>query len=369
MKKPLELLISIIISIVLLSIIFPSDPKKTDLITQFRSYIKSGKKSAEIKNYTLGRLLQVDEDGSALIWSTDEKHLYYSKPSEDMGSDELWVSDLKEYKSNIESDIQLINIRNPKLSPDGKMLAFISGPEEKNSLILYNMNTGQFKDITPTKIFDIGITSYDWDTDSKNILMSLDLVSPSIQIYNIEMDEIKKFNIKLRNCRNAAFYKNGGIMFSQLDEDGKYKIYTADSRGGNITYIAEGWDFILSDDMNKIAILSDGDGQGNLSVYNIDSKKTVNLLSSPASNVYWVSDGSLLYSSERDSANAKVFEGDIHYYGNDGKQKIITGAIHTIFVPSESGNKIAMTSPAYMNGKKEEKGIFFGELLKDATKK
>ena len=372
MKKPLALLIGILISIIILSIIFPADPQKPDLISLLKksrdSQIKNPVNKETEKKYRIEGLTKIDDAGNALVWSPDEGYIYYSKKVKDQkeeGLDELWKSDLKGKKEKIESKIKLYNIKNGKWSLDGAFLAFISTLNDKNSLIIYDIKEGTVKDITSVKTSDIGVTSYDWDDDSLNIVMSLDIVNPRIQIYSLITQKSRKLDMKLKTCKDVAFYINGGIVFSDEDQDAKQNIYSCDKAGKNIEHIIEGQDFVISPDRCKLAILSNENSQEGLWIYNTRTKEKKSLTLYPVSCVYWLSNSlNLIYSMEEDTRNNYTYKGNIYYVEKNMNITSITGVIYTLFVPSKSGSDIVMTSQDSKIDKQDNKGVFFGELYK-----
>lgn len=357
----------IIAAIVLLSFIFPSDPSKPDIITRLKG-TKININTETVKNYRIGDIVPIDSSGSVLIWSLDENYIYYTKPAkegENDGSEELWVSNLHGKKQKINSKYKFYNIRDARLSPDGTMLCFISTTGDSNELFLYDINKKTIINITPGKVSDVGVTSYDWDDESLYIIMSVDIVRPRIELYNVMSQKFIKLDMKLRACRDVAFYKGDNIIFSDKDEDSKYKIFTADRTGKGIKPVTEGEDFILSPNRENIAILSDGNSQSGLWVYNMTTGNSRVVSSESIYNAFWLTNSvNLLYSTEQDCKSRYTYGSFIYYLEGDFKKTEISGAIHTIFVPSNSGSKIAMTSPDYMEDKNENKGVFVGQIYK-----
>jgi Tol biopolymer transport system component len=372
LKRPIILLFGIIISIVLLSLIYPTDPGKIGLLDRM---IKSGKKPAPTPanvdaevTYSIYNTIKIDDQGEAIIWSPDETDLYYSKPVEDgkNGQEELWVLDSDDGEWKIISELDFFNIRDARWSPDGNILSFISGANDgMASLIIYDSRSGEIKDITPQKVNDIGITSYDWESGSNEIMMSLDIVNPKIEIYNLKTEKARKLNIKLKSSGNAAFYTGGRVMFSDIDDTGKYMIYTTGMSGDNIKQMVEGRSFKLSPDKKIVAILSDEDGQDGLWIYRIETNEKKNIITEPISNIYWLSSSfNLIYSTEEECSSRFVYREIIHYIEQNLKVINITNAVYPVFVPSAKGSRIAMSSPQYIQGDDKDKGLFIGRLSK-----
>lgn len=368
LKKPIMLLFAIVMSVIMLSILFPLEPEKMDFITKLRLSKEKHAVSGEVaKDYKIINVSRLSDSGRAIAWSPDEKGLYCSlkvKDSDEQGLEELWLLDLQGNRNKINSKIKLYNINSAKWSPDGSMLAFISTQNDRNSLIVYDTKNNSLKDVTPKKILDVGVTSYDWDNESLNIIMSIDISSPRIEIYDIRSGKSARLDMNLRECRNVSFYTEGKIIFSDTDGE-KYRIYEADRYGKNVAPITEGWDYVISPDRNKIAILSDGDGQRGLWIYNTFLNEKSELSVSPLYKVYWLNNSSnLMYSMEIDSKRSDTYKGNIYYYGKDIKTITVSGAIYTVFLPSASGGKIAMTSPDSTGVSEENTGIFIGNLYK-----
>lgn len=369
MKKPLALLFGIFFSIFTLSILFPSDPNKPDILDILNKREK--KQIIHVDKdlgYRIEGLIRVDTSGKALAWSLDEKNIYYSKKVQGgSGLEELWITDIKGQKQKIESDIEFYNIRDARISPNGRYLSFISESlNDINKLYLYNTSNNTIKDITPPNIEDTGVTSYDWDEQSLNIIMTVDIVNPRIEIYSINSEHTRKLDIKLKLCRNVGFLKDNKIVFSDQDDEGlKSKIYTANRSGKDIRILLDGRDFIVSPNKNKIAILSDENLQEGLWVYNLDRNKNIKISSNPTYNVYWLPrNPEIIYSMEEDSLNRKPFKKDLYISDDSGRVDNVSDAIYTIFVPSKTGKKIAITSPAYAETTEDKVGVFWGELSK-----
>lgn len=369
-KKPLTLLVGIIVSIIALSVIFPSDPQKPDLVSIIRNKIQRPDKQAEaLKNNKISNLLRVDDSGFALTWSPDEKYLYYIKENNSVKGgafEELWFSDIHGNKYKINSKFKFYSTKDAKWSPDGTMLCFISSLEQnKSRLFMYDTGNNIIKDITPDNVQDVGVTSYNWDDESLFLIMSIDIIKPRIDLYNIRANKYSRLDIELLSCKNVAFIKGNNIIFSNRDENFKYKIFTAGKSGGNVNYLTDGQEFLLSPDREKLVILSDIDIQKGLWIYDINSGKKKTLSNWPVYNAYWLSDSeSLLFSMEEDCKIKSTYKGTIYKHDKDLKVSEITGAVHTIFVSSKSGGRIAMTSPDYMEDIKENKGIFIGQVFK-----
>lgn len=370
LKRPLTLLVGIIFSIIALSIIFPADPSKPDLITLIKGSGENVKiYKNTVRNYTVRNIKKIDDSGNALIWSLDERFLYYSKPvkdNEQKGAEEIWINDLHGNSEKVNSKIKLYNIRNAKWSPDGTMLCFMSDIEEnKVGLYIYDTAKKTINNITPKNIQDLGVTSFDWDDESLYIIMSIDIVKPCIEVYNTKTLKHKRMDINLKSCVNVAFYKDERIIYTDKDISSKYRIYTSDMSGKNIKYITDGQKFILSPDKDKLVILCDINGQEGLWVYDIMTKQKKMITSWPVYNISWLSEElGLLYSNDADCKNKYTYSGSIYYLESNLKSTEISGAIHTIFVSTISGKKIAMTCPNFMEDKKENKGVFIGEIIK-----
>jgi Tol biopolymer transport system component len=368
MKKPLALLLGIVAAIVLLSLMFPSDPGKPDIITIIKNWtgkVKEPPKDTE--GYRVGELFRVDSPGKALIWSYDEMNIYYSKPVEGdkNGREELWVSDIKGNRKKIETSDKLYNIGSAKWDSSGSLLAFTSTIGDKSSLFIYNIADGSMKNITPPNIKGEGITSYDWDDQSMYLIMTVDIASPRIYLYNIKTQKLSRLDMKLNYCMDAAFGGNNTIVYSDRNEEDQYIIYRADITGKNQVPIAEGQGFKISPDRKKLAILTDGNLQDGLWIYDIASTKRTLLYSWPVYDVYWVSGSdSLMYSTIEDCNSEEGYTGTIYYVGRDSKEVSIKGVVYPIFASSRDGARIAMTSPQYISGNEENKGVFIGVLYK-----
>lgn len=371
MKKPLALLLGIVLSIVLLSLIYPSNPSTPGILDKLIKPQQQQPAPVSVdaeKTYRIDSPVKIDANGSALAWSKDEENLYFSKPvqGDSNGREELWVSSSKGKNKKLDSKYKFYNIRDAKLSPDGKVLAFISGiAEGKSSLYIYNVKDESFKNITPSKVNDIGVTSYDWDSESSEIIMSMDIESPKIEIYDMVSRKTRKLDIKLKACTNVSFSIKNSIVFSDENESGVYEIYSADIDGNNISPVIGGRDFVTSPDKYKLALLTDENGMEGLRIYYMALKQMKEALYEPVYNIYWMSNSvDLMYSKVKDCNKGNPYIGNI-YYLKQGTQSIrVMDVIYPIFVPSANGDKIALTSPVTLDAKDQDKGMFTGRLEK-----
>lgn len=369
MKRPLTLFIGIILSIIILSVIYPSDPGKTSIIDRItmRSNSVTLTPVNQQHNYAIADIKKLDSEGTALAWSPDGKRIYYAKNVEGAkdGEEELWVCDTGSTGAKIDSVIKMYNLGNARWSPDGKKLAFMSGSFESfTRLLVLDTDSGEILDITPDKASDAGVTSYDWDKESVEVIMTTNIVSPKIEIYSFLTNKFRKLDLDLKYCSNAAFFADNGIVFSDVDQSGVYKIYNADRYGRGAYPLAEGQNFIVSADRCRIAILSDGNTQSGLWVYDNITKKTKTIRYQPIYSVYWLSNNGMLYSTEEDCTDDSTYHGLIYCLDQDMNSTTVEDAVYPIFVPDQKGDMVAMTVPYMIGGDNKDMGVYIGKLKK-----
>lgn len=361
MNKPILLLVAIAVSIIVLSVLFPSGSNIQNAPENKKTVENKAQTSnIPVENYRIVNTNKIERLGTAIAWSPDKKYIYYTIPSEN-GRQELYARDMDGNKKRIGENVKLYSINDAKWSPDGTMLSFISTYKDKSKLYIYDTSNGKLKDITPSKISDVGVISYDWDEESLNIIMAVDIANPKIELYSIRSGKAGRIDIDVENCTDVAFYRDGKIIYSDR-QNGKYKIFVADLSGKNIETISDGRNFAISHDRYRLAVLSNGDGEEGLWILNMITKDKRKYSYVPVRQVYWTLTDTLMYSTEEDYMSKTPYGGSIYIVKDDGRALGISGAIYSIFTPSLDGMEIAMTSPEFIEG--EDKGIFIGKVYR-----
>lgn len=131
----------------------------------------------------------------------------------------------KKVQQLIEGDFDFI-ISSPKVSPDGKKIAYVSFKENRWDIYIMEFEKGEIKRITDN--FNIE-RDPSWSPDSKNILFSSDKGGIyNIYIYNLENENIFKITNVL-----------GGCFHPSMSPDGKKVAFLSYSSRGYDLHIVE----------------------------------------------------------------------------------------------------------------------------------
>ncbi len=117
--------------------------------------------------------------------------------------------------------------RNPRWSPDGRSIAFISGREERAQLHLISMAGGEARAVTELK--QGSISDFAWLPDSRYLLLTLS-IDPSVDDPNAKADEDEDPKPDLKRFRHAV-YKSDGRGY--LDES-RRGLWLLDSEDGTL---------------------------------------------------------------------------------------------------------------------------------------
>lgn len=200
-------------------------------------------------------------------------------------------------------------IHNPKLSPDGKKIAFSAIPAGKtDDIYVANVYGPDTVNLTQHGGFDSHPT---WSPDGSKLafVSSRDGDYFGLYIMDGNGSNISKVTYGL-DCSHPAWSPDGGQIAFSVDDGAD--IYVIDVEGKNLQNItggAGGDTPVWSPDGSKISFSTNRDGNSEIYVAHADGTQPVNLTQNPATDVYpaWSPDGSAIaFTSYRDG-NAEIY--------------------------------------------------------------
>jgi dipeptidyl aminopeptidase/acylaminoacyl peptidase len=171
--------------------------------------------------------------GSGFTFSPDDKELYFTSNHDEMiaisTNNDIWSvplegRDKKFTPVKISTKFSDRNFKgndhSPQFSPDGKYLSFLSMRRErfeadKNDLILKDLQTGQFRNITTG--FNLSISSYKWLPDGKGILCSIDSEG-RYKIFKLDINTGKLKALVEEGSNRSITVSPGGKTFAFLHQ-------------------------------------------------------------------------------------------------------------------------------------------------------
>jgi dipeptidyl aminopeptidase/acylaminoacyl peptidase len=285
------------------------------LISDFGAYSKA----QELKSPSFEEVISLTSVSNAVI-SPNGNHIVYELQSADWKSNryerELWLS------KNGDEPFQLTNSienssNNPKWSPDGNWIAFMSKRAEKNQLQVIRIAGGEAFQITNT---ETSIINYDWSPDGQTIafLQSEDnskrekTRKEKYGGYAIDNKEYSMTQLWVMDFDPA---KLSQLLLPEQIQDSAFKaslkpklLMDSDDFSINV--------FEWSPDGHKIAFehqpdpLENSFFKADISIYDFSSKSFTTLIENPSYDglVCWSPDGkSILYSSSLTDSTSNYY--------------------------------------------------------------
>ncbi len=164
----------------------------------------------------------------------------------------------KEYTLSTNSEIYLYDLENgettcltkegfegydqdPVFSPDGRYLVFRSMKEDgfesdKDRIILYNFETGEFKDLSEN--FDQSSSTFVWDTDSKGFYF-ISGINATYQVYHCDIatHDIKQVTDGWHNYQELAL-GDGFLVGTKMSMSMPTEIFRIDAESGDETQLS-----------------------------------------------------------------------------------------------------------------------------------
>lgn len=302
----------------------------------------------ELKTPSFEEVISLTSVSNAVI-SPNGNHIVYELQSTDWKNNryerELWLS------KNGDEPFQLTNSlenssNNPKWSPDGNWIAFMSKRAEKNQLHVIRIAGGEAFPITNT---ETGIFNYEWSPDGQKIafLQSEDnskRKKTRKEKYGAYAIDDKEYSMTQLWVMDFDPAKLSQLPLPEQIQDSAFKASQKPKRlMDNLDFSIN--DFEWSPDGQKIAIEHQPDPLRNsffkadISIYDFSSKSFTTLIANPSYDglICWSPDGkSILYSSSlTDSTsnyylNGKYFRINVDGTGNQQLAKSFDENIYGI---------------------------------------
>lgn len=177
----------------------------------------------------------------------DGRHLFYSKASkpDKHGSVyyDIYRYDLKGKKE--QPLTRFARAYNPAISPDGDMLAYVSGQDGTSNLYLQQASFGQpvVKKITDYNNGEEIFTAH-WSPDGEQLAFDfLTAHGRDLAIYHLAEDRIEYLNTAAHDTRNPYYSPDGKWLYYASDQTGIFNIYRRSRATGEtelITNVAGG---------------------------------------------------------------------------------------------------------------------------------
>lgn len=205
----------------------------------------------------------------------------------------------------------------PVWSPDGSKIAFQSTRDGNPEIYVANADGTNRRRLTTHPAQD---GYFAWSTDNKKIAFQSDR-DGKFEIYTINIDgsNLKRLTSNHASCWYPTWSPDGSNIFFQSDDNGACGIYVMNSDGSNLKRLTNSTvsgrkvsvgtkdaiyvPYALSMDGSRIAFQSDGGGNSEIYVMNVDGSNLRQLTDHPASDIFprWSPDGKkILFQSDRD---------------------------------------------------------------------
>ncbi len=289
-------------------------------------------KAQELKNPTFEEVISLKSASNAMI-SPDGKHVVFVLTSTDWKENrydsELWLSKDGNEPFQLTNNIKNSS-SNPRWSPDGAWISFISDRDNKNQLHVIRVAGGEAFPITNS---ETGISNYEWSPDGSQIAFtqsedksdSDDKREEKYGSYAVDDEEYSLRQLYVMDFDAAELNR---MPSPQQLEDSVFKASLKP------TMLMDSVDFTIgnfkwSPDGKKIAFNHQPDPlinsffKSDISIYDIDTENHSVLVSNPSFDglVDWSPDGkSILYFSNLDDTTSNYYLNTrVFCIGIDGK--------------------------------------------------
>jgi dipeptidyl aminopeptidase/acylaminoacyl peptidase len=288
----------------------------------------------ELKNPSFEEVISLQSVYNAVI-SPDGKHVVFVFTSTDWKDNrydrQLWLSKNGEEPFQLTNNLKN-NSNNPKWSPDGKWISFISNRDDKNQLHVIRVAGGEAFQITNS---ETGISNYEWSPDGSQIAFTQSEDKSDIDdkrkkkygSYAVDDEEYSLRQLFVMDFDEAEL--NRKLNPQQLEDS----VFKASQKP---TLLMDSVDFTIgnfkwSPDGEMIAFNQQPDPlinsffKSDISIYDFNSESYRELVSNPSSDGFadWSPDGKsiLYYSNVNDTTSNYYLNNRMFSIGIDGKNK------------------------------------------------
>ena len=307
-------------------------PPEVDIVAQSQIYFSSpdGLYRTNPEYVSTGALINAAEkiQATTSVTSIDVlpgKTLAYAA-SNQAGYSEIWQMDLKSNQSEIigrtTENNNFLNFEKPRFDPSGGKLAYLAKSEQKDTILINDIESGKTTDLTSA--IDTKISDFSWDKTGKKIIFCtknptsnycealetasgknlgtftaevdqiywnkgttlyyLENASDTANIYSLSDITDKPVAItKISNPKTIVDFSlssDGNTIAYEVKEGGSSEIYVSKTDGSNLiqlTQDSKSREPQISPDGKLVAFLKEGDGIYLIGVDKLNEKKLLNL--------------------------------------------------------------------------------------------
>ena len=285
----------------------------------------------DLKNPSFEEVISLESVYNPLI-SPDGKHLVFQSTTTDWEENrfdrELWLSKNGDAPFQLTNNLEN-NSTNPKWSPDGKWISFVSNRGNKNQLHVIRLAGGEAFQITNSKT---GISRYEWSPDGSQIAFTQSSDNSEIdkkrkkkygsyavddEEYNLQQLYVMDFDEALLNIKhNPQQMKDSTFIASQKPT---LLMDSVDFTIGNFKWSPDGQKIAFNHQPNP---LINSFFKSDISIYDFETESYSELINNPSADglVDWSPDGmSILYNSDvNDTTSNYYLNGRMFSIGIDG---------------------------------------------------
>ncbi len=164
---------------------------------------------------------------SRVAVAPDGKCIYYSRASDPDKHGSVFF-DIYSWDTRKRKEKRItkgLRAYNPALSPDGQMMAYVTGRDGTSNLCVMDMNTKSTRQVTH---FSDGVEVFTihWSPDGQTIAFDyLTGHGRDLALIEVATDSLRIFNNAAFDTRNPYFSPDGAWLYYASDETGVYNIY------------------------------------------------------------------------------------------------------------------------------------------------
>ncbi|MBI4548846.1 MAG: PD40 domain-containing protein [Ignavibacteriae bacterium] len=176
---------------------------------------------------------------SSLSWSPDGKKIYYAKTSR---KNDHWSNlyDIYEYNIEREEEKRLtygLRANSPSISPDGRMIAFVSGSDGTLNLYTMNVDGTNMRKLTNYTNSE-QVYNPKWSPDGKSIVFDYSMKDGrDVAMIASDEGEVIFLLSSPEDERHAVFTRDGSNIIYSSDKTGIFNLYQLDLSTKEVTQL------------------------------------------------------------------------------------------------------------------------------------